>query len=117
MEDKSLIEHVLDLEKRLMNYDYKDFIELLADDFLEIGSSGNSYDKNTQLNAVKGNEMKNSLKFTVSDFNIKLLASDVLLATYQTFRHNDSNYTLRSSLWKKNEGRWQMIYHQGTPTK
>ncbi len=46
-----------------------------------------------------------------------MLASDVLLATYQTFRHNDSKYALRSSIWKKNQGEWQMIFHQGTPTK
>ena len=117
MEHSLLVEHILNLEKRLMNYDYKEFNELLADDFLEYGSSGNSYDKKAQLDAVKGINKNSLIKFTVTDFKIKLLATDVLLATYQTFRHNDSKYALRSSIWKKNEGKWQMIFHQGTPTK
>ncbi|MCJ7841013.1 DUF4440 domain-containing protein [Lederbergia sp. NSJ-179] len=116
MEYLLLVEHILNLEKRLMNYDYKEFDELLADDFLEFGSSGNSYDKKAQLDAVKGINTNNSISFTVTDFKIKLLATDVLLSTYQTFRHNDSKYALRSSIWKKNEGKWQMIFHQGTPT-
>lgn len=117
MEDSILVEHILNLEKRLMNYEYKEFDELLADDFLEFGSSGNSYDKKAQLDAVKETNTNNSIQFTVTDFKIKLLASDVVLATYQTFRHNDSKYALRSSIWKKNYGKWQMIFHQGTPIK
>lgn len=117
MEHSLLLEHILNLEERLMNYDYKELDELLADDFIEFGSSGKSYDKKAQLDAVKGTNTSNSIQFSVTDFKIKLLASDVLLTTYKTFRHNDSKYALRSSIWKKNEVKWQMIFHQGTPTK
>ena len=42
-----------------MNYEYKEFDELLADDFLEFGSSGNSYDKKAQLDAVKETNTNN----------------------------------------------------------
>lgn len=117
MDHSLLVEHIFNLEKLLMNYDYKDFDELLADDFLEIGSSGNSYDKKAQLVAVKGTNTSTSIQISVTDFKIKLLASDVLLATYKTFRHNDSKYALRSSVWKKSESKWRLIFHQGTPTK
>lgn len=117
MEHSLLAEHILNLEKRLMNYKYKDFDELLADDFIEFGSSGNSYDKKAQIDAVIGINTNKSIKFTVTDFKIKLLASDVLLATYQTFRHSDSKYALRSSIWKKKQSEWQMIFHQGTPIR
>ncbi|WP_226528760.1 DUF4440 domain-containing protein [Metabacillus niabensis] len=117
MEHSLLKEHILHLEKRLMSYDYKELEELLADDFLEFGSSGNSYDKISQLDAVRNRTTtNNSIQFTVVDFNIKLLSSAVLLATYRTFRHNDSKLALRSSIWKLNEGKWQMIFHQGTLT-
>lgn len=112
MEDLLLLEHILNLEKRLMNYDYKELHELLADDFLEFGSSGNSYDKKAQLDAAKTINMNKPIQFTVTDFKIKLLASDVILATYRTLRHNDSKYALRSSIWKKNNSKWQMIFHQ-----
>ncbi|UYB50055.1 DUF4440 domain-containing protein (plasmid) [Lysinibacillus capsici] len=116
MEHSSLEEHILQLEKRLMSYDFKELDELLAEDFREFGSSGNSYDKKVQLEVAKSKTTTNFIKFTVTDFNIKLLASDVVLATYRTFRHNDSKYALRSSIWKINKGKWQMIFHQGTPT-
>lgn len=117
MDDSLLVEHILNLEMRLMNYNHEELDELLADEFLEFGSSGKSYDKKAQLDAVKGINRSNSIQLSVTDFKIKLLASDVLLATYKTFRYNDSKYTLRSSIWKDNEVNWQMIFHQGTPTK
>lgn len=50
------------------------------------------------------------------DFNVKLLASDIVLATYRTLRNKDSNLVLRSSIWKNIQGHWQLIFHQGTPT-
>lgn len=40
MEHSLLKEHILHLEKRLMTYDYKELNDLLANDFLEFGSSG-----------------------------------------------------------------------------
>jgi len=117
MEDTLLLEHILNLEMRLMNYNYQELDELLADDFLEFGSSGNSYDKKAIIDSVKRFNTSNSIQLSVTNFKIKLLASDVLLATYKTFRYNDSKYALRSSIWKKNEVSWQMIFHQGTHTK
>ncbi|WP_257391560.1 nuclear transport factor 2 family protein [Cytobacillus gottheilii] len=117
MEHSSLEEHILNLEKRLMNYDYKELDEYLADDFFEFGSSGNTYDKKAQLDAVRNRNTTNLIQFTVTDFNIKLLASNVLLVTYRTFRHNDSKLALRSSIWKLTNGKWKMVFHQGTPAQ
>jgi len=118
MEYLSLEEQILYLEKQLMTYSYNELNEHLADDFLEYGSSGNIFDKSVQLDAVRNDKtVTNSIQYTVTDFNIKLLASDVVLATYRSLRHNDSNLVLRSSIWKNIQGKWQMIFHQGTPTK
>jgi [ribosomal protein S5]-alanine N-acetyltransferase len=39
--------------RRVMQYDYKDLEELLADGFLEYGSSGNVFTKQDQLDAVR----------------------------------------------------------------
>jgi hypothetical protein len=73
--------------------------------------------KKAQLYAVSNRTTtNNSIQFTVTDFNIKLLASDVLLATYRTYRQSDSKFSLRSSIWKFNEDKWQMKFHQGTHT-
>lgn len=117
MEQSLLAEHILHLEKRLMNYQYQDFEMLLADDFVEFGSSGKSYDKKALLEGLKRMSTTDTITYTVTDFKIKQLASDVILATYQTFRHNDRKYALRSSIWQRKQGEWQMVFHQGTPTK
>jgi hypothetical protein len=49
MEHSLLEEHILHLEKRLMTYDFNELNDLLANDFLELGSSGNTYEKSTAL--------------------------------------------------------------------
>lgn len=52
---------------------------------------------------------------TLTDFKVKLLASDVALTTYRVIKHKDMKYSLRSSIWKLKEDTWQMVFHQGTP--
>ncbi|WP_078551981.1 DUF4440 domain-containing protein [Bacillus alkalicellulosilyticus] len=116
MEHLSLEEQILYLEKKLMTYEYTELKEHLADDFFEYGSSGSIFDKNEQLEAVRDGNVTHVIKYTVTDFKIKVLASDVVLATYRTVRHHDKKLVLRSSIWKNNLGKWQMIFHQGTPT-
>ncbi|MDW2879483.1 MULTISPECIES: nuclear transport factor 2 family protein [Bacillaceae] len=81
MEHSFLEEHVLHLEKRLMTYQAKELDELLASDFVEYGSSGNKYDKKAQLDAVSETKTNNHIRLTISDFNIKFLSDDIILAT------------------------------------
>ncbi|WP_199621329.1 nuclear transport factor 2 family protein [Paenibacillus alkalitolerans] len=114
MEFSSLEEHILYLEKCVMQYDVERMNDLLADDFYEIGSSGNTYTKQDQLDAAASTQTP--IKYTVTDFKIKELAPDVVMATYRTLRHHDMKYALRCSIWKKNSNKWQMLFHQGTPT-
>lgn len=116
MDSVMLEKHILHLEEQVMQYDVQKIAMLLADDFLEIGSSGNSYTKQNQLDAASIG-INASIKHTVTDFKIKELSTDLVLATYQTFRHHDSKRALRSSIWRKNTDTWQMVFHQGTPTR
>lgn len=46
---KELHEIILNLEKQLMHYRKEDFEKLLANDYIEYGSSGKKYDKSLQL--------------------------------------------------------------------
>jgi hypothetical protein len=60
------------------------------------------------------------VKFIVSDFQIKELNENIVLATFKTDKislDNSHVLSLRASIWRKRSGNWQMIYHQGTPTK
>lgn len=117
MEDSLLEDHILQLEKQLMSYEYEKLTTLLADDFKEFGSSGNVYDKKIILDSSNNRFVAvNASQMTITDFEIKLLSSDLILATYRTMRHSDSQLVLRSSIWKLSESKWQMTFHQGTPT-
>lgn len=88
-----------------MTYQLKELHELLADDFYEFGSSGSIIMKNTVINAVGNNaNTDESILFLVTDFAIKLLAPDMLLATCKTERYGDRKRTLRSWIWKIKNG-------------
>jgi hypothetical protein len=91
----------------------KNLEDLLADDFLEFGSSGRTFNKEELM---KGLANESTIKMQLMDFKTQMLAKDVYLTTYRVLRSNDMKYTLRSSIWKEKEGTWQMFFHQGTPT-
>ena len=80
---------------------------LIADDFVEFGSSGKIYNKQ---DCIKPDE--DSRKFVANDFKVEELSKDVMLATYKTTE--DGVASLRSSIWKRYGDEWKMIFHQGT---
>nr|WP_302328554.1 DUF4440 domain-containing protein [Salirhabdus salicampi] len=84
--------------------------ELLADEFFEYGSSGTVWSKTDATN----NGGMNTPKMTLYDFSIHNLSEDVVLATYRVKDETRNRETLRSSIWKKISGNWQMVFHQGT---
>jgi hypothetical protein len=54
------------------------------------------------------------------EFDLAVLSSDVVLITYRAAKESASaeeatTYSLRSSIWKFIDGRWQITFHQGTP--
>ncbi len=85
---------------------------LLAEDFIEFGGSGVVYDKRRILEALR--QEASGPPAVISDCAVRRLSADVILATYRTGRGEASR--LRSSVWKLMEGRWQMVFHQGTPS-
>ncbi len=91
---------------------------LLADEFMEFGSSGSVYHKPDTLQGLTASTDK--IVFEVSDFEAKKLAEDFVLTTFKTKRTiNDADIviSLRSSIWRKTNENWKMFFHQGTPIK
>jgi len=90
--------------------------KLVADDFVEFGSSGNSYNKEQIINSLGA---ESDLQITATDFELKQLSSDVVLVTYQAIIADLKSEkgrcpSLRCSIWKFIDDRWQVIFHQGT---
>lgn len=54
---------------------------------------------------------------TLYDFEINPLSEDVVLTTFRVKDDTRMQDTLRSSIWKFRDGRWQMFFHQGTLIK
>jgi hypothetical protein len=117
MANASLEKHLRELEERLLQTEVRkspeELDQLLADDFVEIGSSGRLFNKQQ---IIEGLINETPVHRTLLDFKIKLLAPDVALVTYRVHNHEEQRYSLRSSIWKRNEDRWQMVFHQGTLT-
>lgn len=93
--------------------------DLLADDFIEFGSSGRVYDKSVTVDALAlESDQETSYRLEVSDFSARQLAVDTVLVTYRCLRQETKSSTprntLRSSIWQRIDGRWQMSFHQGT---
>ncbi len=112
-----LIQH---LEERLLRANVRrspqDLAELLADDFIEIGSSGRIYDRQTTIAEL---QHESPIEISLTHFQMRILAPDVVLATYHAVRSASApaqtTQSLRSSIWKRLDGRWQLVFHQGTP--
>ncbi|MFD2637914.1 nuclear transport factor 2 family protein [Piscibacillus salipiscarius] len=113
---EKLENHLKGLEEQLLLKRKEDFEDLLADDFFEYGSSGNTYNKEDQLAAFKGESHERNVVYQLSNFDMTQLADDVAHVTYKVFNEQTEQYSLRSSIWRQCNGKWQMFFHQGTMT-
>jgi len=116
----NLTAHLQHLEQQLLDptirKDAAQLDALLADDFREFGSSGRSYTKADMFDHL--HNQPSTCTLSLSQFAIQLLAPTIALATYVSTRTSptaETAHALRSSLWIEQNGRWQMVFHQGTP--
>ncbi len=90
--------------------------ELLDDAFVEFGASGRRFDKLAVLQAL---EMESGeFRYRAFDIDAQLLAPDLAHLRYRSERSGGGEplrHALRSSLWQYRDGRWRMLFHQGTP--
>ncbi|MBO0765690.1 MAG: DUF4440 domain-containing protein [Hyphomicrobiaceae bacterium] len=111
--------HLRRLEERLLQADARrppDVVrELLADDFVEVGSEGVVSNRDQ---IVKWLSQEAVYERVLQDFHARKLAADVFLVTYRSVRRDPATgrerHSRRCSIWTRIDGRWQMVYHQGT---
>jgi hypothetical protein len=88
---------------------------LLADEFVEFGSSGQVFDKKQIIELLREEA---PTKRSLSKFESTMLSDTVVLVTYRATRASKPPvHSLRSSIWRLSHGRWQMLFHQGTLTR
>jgi len=115
--EPELAAKLIALESSMLNPDSRksaDVAALLTDDFVEIGSSGNQYDKAEAL-ASLAEEVP--VVVTATHYSARRISQDVVLINYRTCRQTKPPvYSLRSSIWYFNQGKWRLTFHQGTST-
>jgi len=111
-----------DLEEELLKPEVRRSADqvgrLLADDFVEFGSSRRVFDRAEIIAALQHEAPDPAIRISLTDFSARQLAPGVILVTYRTVRSGPgapAGTKLRSSIWKLLAGRWQMVFHQGTP--
>jgi hypothetical protein len=111
---------VIELEKCLLDPKHRKnlaFINATLDEqFLEYGSSGRIYNKKIIIDFLMQEDAQSVDAF---DFESVQLAPDVIQLRFKTRRKAEDGLwssSLRSSIWKKSDGGWRLIFHQGTFT-
>lgn len=114
------------LEQRLqlpsVRTSHQQLDHILADAFLEFGSSGATYDKRQVIAGLLADPESRLPRYaTMQNMRVVWLAPEVALVTYRSQKSRPGagqpDRANRSSIWKKIDGRWQMLFHQGTPLK
>ncbi len=117
--------HILALEKSLLNslfrHDRAFLVSVLADNFIEFGKSGRRYNKTTTIAALLEEGGANAVpikSLEMEDIEFFQLSEDVVLLAYalkSSQKASDAIPTLRSSVWRRINLNWQLVFHQGTP--
>lgn len=118
---ESIKKQIFQLENDLLKSDVRKSAEkineILSKDFVEFSSSGSEYHYK-RGDVFQAEEDERILDWEILNFEIKKLSEDCVLATYNVIKHDESDlrkrYSLRSSVWKEENGKWKMSFHQGT---
>ncbi len=86
---------------------------ILAEDFIEFGRSGKIYTRKDILNTKAIADIKATLP--LPDFKVLPISENVMQVIYISITHyNGLEKANRSSIWRKDNGKWKLRFHQGT---
>lgn len=109
-----ILDQIQLLEEKLLQpsirHSKSELDSLLADEFFEFTSSGTSFNKTEIINALFEEK---DVHYALKNFKITFLSDNVVLANYLAVKNNEI-YSLRSSIWKLTNDKWNLIFHQGT---
>jgi hypothetical protein len=116
--DEEVANQIFQYEMQLLQHTTRksqsQLAKLLADDFVEFGSSGRIF---TKKDIIEKLPLEEEITFKLTNFQAKYIEENVVLTTFEIEKNSGVNHTLRSSIWKCYNRQWRMIFHQGTPKK
>jgi hypothetical protein len=106
------VAHVLELERELQTPECRGnrarFTSLLAEDFLEIGASGQIWNLAATLDLMES-EPADAPTIEIHDLTGRVIGDGFILVRW------DSRRARRTSLWRRDATSWHLVHHQGTP--
>ena len=113
-----LVELELYLHKPEVRASRAELERLICDDFIEFAATGCSFGKNEVL-ARLPDERAPSIE--TSHFEVRELSDGVCQVCYRAklkkADENITSFSIRSSIWRRHKDSWQMVFHQGTPSR
>ena len=88
--------------------------KIISKEFIEFGSSGKIFSYSDTINSLLTDNEE--FKYNIIEMNVKKLSENIVLVLYliEIEKDNCKIKTNRSSIWKKEEDSWKIIFHQGT---
>jgi hypothetical protein len=91
-----------------------DFDRMMAPEFHEVGASGRRYSRDFVLDALEQRHSEpHEDVLEPSNFDCLWLGGESYLITYDLLQ-DGTRRTRRSTIWRKGEGGWLIVFHQGT---
>ena len=93
----------------------EDIFKQMCEDFFEVGASGNVYTKQDVIETLleRYNNPYTCDIWEAKDFGLTKIAPDNYLLTYVLIQ-GKTRVTRRSTIWRRVNGDWKILYHQGT---
>ncbi|WP_047492017.1 DUF4440 domain-containing protein [Terriglobus sp. TAA 43] len=91
-----------------------DFARRMVDEYWEIGASGARYDRAFILKHLASTPPVDAKAagWITSHHEVRRLSADTFLLTYKL--QQVERVTWRSTVWRRSEQGWQIVFHQGT---
>ena len=90
-----------------------DHLAMTAEDFWEVGASGNRYSRDYVLDVLEERQRTpRPDPWETGGFHCRQLADAVYLLTY-TLRQG-GRVTRRTTIWRRDADGWKIVFHQGT---
>ena len=91
-----------------------EFEQRMADDYWQVGASGRRYSRAAILEhlARRPAQLADESGWRCSEHALRALGEDTFLVTYCLSQ--GERVSRRSTLWRRRNGRWQILYLQGS---
>jgi len=112
--EEMIIEMELKLLDRNIRNNKNELIKYISREFIEYGASGRIYTYNDTVNLPSNEE--DQIIYEIIKIDTKILSENIILVLYiiEIQNENEKNISNRSSIWKKENNDWKIIFHQGT---